>query len=331
MGTPSIGTPSAGNERLHPGRLRYKFSRSPERAPLLPLVHALRSYLGSSRRRVARYLSFPRVTRLSSVSMAPLPTVRHPLVMHHDLQGGWPNRIARSLNGSRTGPVGVGGITTGVQPPRGARKFPANIGGDIAPGLPTVSAAGSAIPRLRSVALRHNTSGKQARTPPVTAPDTRRSTIASDFVSPNRRPDRLFHIALDSAKRETVRAVPSLVPASTHREPGKSASSAPETMRPKIAPEIKLARSEAARALSSTPWPPALTNYSESSPSRPNRGTRPDARDGGQIVGATVHLDGAALGRWAVHHIERALARPSNGMTGVDPRATMPRGHISPF
>ncbi len=46
---------------------------------------------------------------------------------------------------------------------------------------------------------------------------------------------------------------------------------------------------------------------------------------------ATLHLDGAALGRWAVDHLGRVLAKPAKGMTGVDPRATIPCSRVSPF
>jgi hypothetical protein len=45
----------------------------------------------------------------------------------------------------------------------------------------------------------------------------------------------------------------------------------------------------------------------------------------------TLHLDGSALGRWAVDHLGRVLAKPAKGMTGVDPRATIPRSRVSPF
>jgi hypothetical protein len=47
--------------------------------------------------------------------------------------------------------------------------------------------------------------------------------------------------------------------------------------------------------------------------------------------GSTVHIDGSALGRWAIQHLERALAKPASGMTGVDPRANLPRGRVAPF
>jgi hypothetical protein len=46
---------------------------------------------------------------------------------------------------------------------------------------------------------------------------------------------------------------------------------------------------------------------------------------------STLHIDGSALGRWTVQHLERALAKPSTGMTGVDPRATVPRNRVAPF
>jgi hypothetical protein len=46
---------------------------------------------------------------------------------------------------------------------------------------------------------------------------------------------------------------------------------------------------------------------------------------------STIHLDGSALGRWALLHLERALTKPPSGMTGVDPRATIPRSHVVPF
>ena len=46
---------------------------------------------------------------------------------------------------------------------------------------------------------------------------------------------------------------------------------------------------------------------------------------------STIHLDGSALGRWTIQHLERALGKPATGMTGVDPRATPPRSRVAPF
>jgi hypothetical protein len=56
-------------------------------------------------------------------------------------------------------------------------------------------------------------------------------------------------------------------------------------------------------------------------------GTRPS-----EVPSAsTLHLDGSALGRWAIQHLERTLAKPTAGMTGIDPRASAPRSRVAPF
>ena len=44
-----------------------------------------------------------------------------------------------------------------------------------------------------------------------------------------------------------------------------------------------------------------------------------------------LHIDGHALGQWAIEHLTHTLAKPPTGMTGVDPRATPPRSRVSPF
>ena len=54
-------------------------------------------------------------------------------------------------------------------------------------------------------------------------------------------------------------------------------------------------------------------------------------RQHGRSAVSTLHIDGSALGRWAVQHLERALGKPATGMTGVDPRATIPRSRVAPF
>jgi hypothetical protein len=51
----------------------------------------------------------------------------------------------------------------------------------------------------------------------------------------------------------------------------------------------------------------------------------------GRPAVSTLHIDGSALGRWAVQYLERALGKPATGMTGVDPRATIPRSRVAPF
>jgi hypothetical protein len=98
-------------------------------------------------------------------------------------------------------------------------------------------------------------------------------------------------------------------------------SRSPETtLRAPPPPSTGDARSEQASVLSPRPF---------------SEGPKADLGQGPQrqnIRGAsTVHLDGATLGQWAIQHLERTLAKPSAGMTGVDPRASLPRGRVSPF
>jgi hypothetical protein len=77
--------------------------------------------------------------------------------------------------------------------------------------------------------------------------------------------------------------------------------------------------------------PPGLASQYQS-PSPDHDGTA----QGGQSqrnrpTVSTLHIDGSALGRWTVQHLERSLGKPSTGMTGVDPRAAVPRGRVAPF
>lgn len=55
------------------------------------------------------------------------------------------------------------------------------------------------------------------------------------------------------------------------------------------------------------------------------------ASSGSNAAASTLHLDGSSLGRWAIQHLERVLSKPPSGMTGVDPRATVPRSRVAPF
>jgi hypothetical protein len=98
-------------------------------------------------------------------------------------------------------------------------------------------------------------------------------------------------------------------------------SSRPETtLRAPPPPPTGEARPEQTSALGPEPFSGDL---------RPDSGWN---RQRQNIRGAsTVHLDGATLGQWTIQHLERALAKPTSGMTGVDPRASLPRGRVSPF
>jgi hypothetical protein len=50
-----------------------------------------------------------------------------------------------------------------------------------------------------------------------------------------------------------------------------------------------------------------------------------------QSQAGTIYLDSGTLGRWTTQHLEHVLSRVPDGMTGIDPRASSPRGRVSPF
>lgn len=64
---------------------------------------------------------------------------------------------------------------------------------------------------------------------------------------------------------------------------------------------------------------------------RSNKSVSEDGGVSSASRGFTLHLDGSALGRWTVDHLQRTLSKPAAGMTGVDPRAVVPRSRVSPF
>jgi hypothetical protein len=71
--------------------------------------------------------------------------------------------------------------------------------------------------------------------------------------------------------------------------------------------------------------------YPSASPARDATTTSGDQSKRIRSSVSTLHIDGSALGRWTVQHLERALGKPTTGMTGVDPRATIPRSRVAPF
>ena len=79
----------------------------------------------------------------------------------------------------------------------------------------------------------------------------------------------------------------------------------------------------------SLPGSPAINDQGALSQHR----DAPDATESqrGKPAVSTLHIDGSALGRWTVQHLERALNRPTTGMTGIDPRAAAPRSRVAPF
>jgi hypothetical protein len=106
-------------------------------------------------------------------------------------------------------------------------------------------------------------------------------------------------------------------------------------------PTIEPLLTQASRAaLPRAPPPPTKEAADLGQPAEANLRSPPDVamigpdrgRQGQEAPPASmIHIDGAALGRWAIQHLERALAKPAAGMTGVDPRVSLPRTRVSPF
>ncbi len=79
-----------------------------------------------------------------------------------------------------------------------------------------------------------------------------------------------------------------------------------------------------------TPWPDVAASDHRLAPD--GDATAEEEAPGSNRPSVSVlHIDGAALGRWAVQHLERTLGRPATGMTGIDPRAALPRSRVAPF
>jgi hypothetical protein len=76
------------------------------------------------------------------------------------------------------------------------------------------------------------------------------------------------------------------------------------------------------------PWSRSAVQQSSDPTSSNNLGV--DNGNSAARVGR-IHLDGAALGRWANEHLARALSGNPTGMTAIDPRVSAPRSTLSPF
>jgi hypothetical protein len=86
-------------------------------------------------------------------------------------------------------------------------------------------------------------------------------------------------------------------------------------------PLTSVQSSSGQRAAAQSPLPSSeLDGTTDSDQAQPNKSAV-----------STLHIDGSALGRWAIQYLERALGKPTTGMTGIDPRASIPRSRVSPF
>ena len=73
------------------------------------------------------------------------------------------------------------------------------------------------------------------------------------------------------------------------------------------------------------------TDFNQSDQEEPDEYANNSSMHSERQSASILHIDGSALGRWAIQHFERALGKPTAGMTGIDPRATVPRSRVAPF
>jgi hypothetical protein len=125
-----------------------------------------------------------------------------------------------------------------------------------------------------------------------------------------------------------VSMAPAFSPGSVGEETPSSASGMTQNRREAVATRLVSPGSP----VGEWPGPQELNNAAANANANVARPANLNGRISGNGPGQSMlHLDGAALGRWAIQYLERALSKPGNGMTGIDPRATKPRGHVSPF
>ncbi len=323
--------PSSGNRRASASAqevvLLNTIAARRKRPPCHQLVEAMKDYIDSSRPRVAWYLSFPRISQSSRQSLAPSP--QRPVVIRHDA-GTWHTSSMQLYNNPAIHQNSAVKPSHYKQPQTKSQasfryvnqlstktiRIPANLASGTGRSGPL--AIYQEIPRRLP---------KPSGAPPY----AHSSSIKTAPQVPNPPSATSFQAPRSISKRPPVRPVVSLAPPSNDRSPSRSEALVDAAGR-EDSPKIRNPRCQGDRRDTGGLWQAETTHGREQSlPTVDRQPPSDENSEARQNAGATLHLDGAALGRWTIQHIERALARPSNGMTGVDPRATMPRGHISPF
>jgi hypothetical protein len=294
-----------------------------------PAAETLQNQLATSRHRIAHLLSLQRAAPFRTHSFAPPPFSKQMGTISHDVAQAWPMTTAPLQRTSTITPnsaVHLPRELENSQIPMRPKSKPEEL---IAVLQSRPSALISSRIPPKPTGLRHN---------PPTNP---RLTMRSPSVH---HPSRVVPVAKFGHQplarsstgpqgngRTQVSQQATSLTLSRPDWPSVQASSKAPIKRHQVGSTDKISKRDRGQTSVETLWQPDQNEservFRRSAITAAQSGDQND----GQAVAATLHLDGATLGRWAIQHMERALARPSNGMTGVDPRATMPRGHISPF
>jgi hypothetical protein len=284
--------------------------------------------LKADAKRIAWFLDLRQILRFPKYFMAPSEVLRlgrRPAVSNPDaaaagglfFQGGLvtsrqprssaehpqtaPNRIRLSIDGSG---------------PKTTARFASN------------DASAVSRTRARSPAVSNST----PVTPRSPAAETYTAAAAADRPDPSglQRTHRLIQVPVFG--QAGLHKSPALAPTTFHSARGyEETTFNPDAMR--IAAESRQSFAEQDLLLPSQPHSFSeniISQDQRASPKGSGTAGGNEPRHNPSSTG-TLHIDGSALGRWAVQHLERALGKPATGMTGVDPRATTPRSRIAPF
>jgi hypothetical protein len=281
--------------------------------------------------RLARLLALPKVSKYSRLSMAPTSTGRPRLSARYDVPTVRSFKKRRPLEHGGTGqsmassnlstmPVLKRSLEYRAPPGRVAQAVAGKYNGPPAP------ARSESLPIVQGHQLAKRITNQTLKAPPSRRPVVAQGDPAGGPLPPEESSD----------ERRRSRRIGKVVP---------DTPMAPRARNPRVdQPDSSHASTEYPDPNLAGRWTEGMAGSHSLEPSSPTRAVdhpdRPtgvhsdaaaDRRTLGQTGAATVHLDGSALGRWAIQHLERSLSKPANGMTGVDPRAGAPRGRVSPF
>ncbi len=285
--------------------------------------------LASSKRQIAWYLSLGNHPNFSQQSLAPISTARRLATITPDYPHIWSTALARSnedqasdLRSQATKPAEI--------PIK--RRSPASKLGFIyiaGRSFSTISPTGSTTTTSGPLAPRQNGLLRKETILPGATLNRHWTTAPASGEGPFQPDERIDTMISAYTSRKTLSGAPAAPPPRDLQMMQAGLSVAPQ----RRSPLSKEADSDEKAALTAADQPSQGTSTANNDVLSPVQYT--GALTAGDAIGQaspnTLHLDGAVLGRWTIQHLERALSKPSNGMTGVDPRATTPRGHISPF
>lgn len=296
----------------------------------LPIMKRIEAQLNSNSHRLALLRAWQRPSLTQRMSVAPLSTIRRLASGPHDLPD---TRSAAGIQPDDDRKVTRNSISAALMP---GKVSPVLTARQLSPDRVDVRSGGATqIPdllrsRVRAPTARYQPAKTQAHTASVETSTFSKQAIPIADSSRMQPLIPLFNQLVSNSKINGDYSTTSVAPPA--REPRIGDSERAPLM------ERQVDQPQGSYLGGSVGRPAALQSFDSErlpdgpdAPSASGADTSKRASTTSQAKTATLHLDGSSLGRWAIQHLERALSKPLNGMTGVDPRATIPRGHVSPF